>query len=194
MAPGRFGDARRGGATPSRLWNTTLSRGVTGTVTFRVIGAADGAPALKAMGGQPCPQPTVYYHGDYTDTAPDTGTMTVCASAGRFVGRYRNDNTSLAYPGGSLVVGLDSSGKRFQALLPADDPAFSGMQFPYAGTFVKPVQDGGSTSEKGVTITWIQGNKVEVQLNESGWQPASAGLVGQPGRQDPYGLEVERGS
>ncbi len=165
----------------SGLWNTTLSRGVTGTVTFRVVGAADGATALKAMGGQPCPQPTVYYHGDYTDTAPDTGTMTVCASAARFVGRYRNDNTSLAYPGGSLVVGLDSSGKRFQGSFTADDPAFSGMQFAYAGTFVKPAQDGGSTSEKGVTITSIQGNKVEVQLNESGWQPASAGLVLNPG-------------
>jgi hypothetical protein len=125
------------------LWDTTLSQGVTGTVTFKVVGAAAGQSALRSIGGQPCAQPTVYYEADYTDTAPDTGRMVACGSGSALAGRYRNASTQLSYPGGSLSIKLDASGKDFSGYFTADDPTFAGEQFPYSGTFVKHVSGDG---------------------------------------------------
>ena len=174
----------------SGLWNTTLSAGVTGTVTFRVISSADGVAALRSMGGQPCTGATVYYHGDYTDTAPDTGTMTACISpSGTLVGRYRNGNTKLPYPGGSFSITIDSSGKSFSGFFTADDPAFSGTTFPYNGTFVKHVPGDGCcpgssppppSGNSDGTLGAIRG-KVEVQLGGGGWQPATTSIRLKPG-------------
>jgi hypothetical protein len=126
------------------LWDTTLSQGATGTVTFKVVGATAGQSALRSIGGQPCAQPTVYYEADYTDTAPDTGTMVACSSgSSRLAGRYRNANTQISYPGGSLSIALDSTGKNFSGYFTADDPTFAGEQFPYSGVFVKHVTGDG---------------------------------------------------
>ena len=126
------------------LWDTTLSGGVTGTVTFRVISATDGVSEIAAIGGKACAQPTVYYRGDYTDTAPDSGAMVACTSgSAQLIGRYRNNNTALTYPGGGFVITLDASQKNFSGYFTADDPSYAGQQFPYSGMFVTHVDGDG---------------------------------------------------
>jgi hypothetical protein len=114
-------------------WDTDLGNGITGTVAFKVISAADGASQLQAMNGHPCGSPTTYYHGDYTDTATtgDQGTMTGCISGGNLVGRYADTVSNRG--GGDFNFHIDTA-NTFSGYYTGDiDPS---QQFPYKGTFV----------------------------------------------------------
>jgi hypothetical protein len=157
----------------SGTWKTNL-----GEVSYRVTDSASGKQALQAMNGQPCNEPTVYYLGDYSD-ANGQGKMTACThSAGHLVGRYRS-NKNLQFPGGSFDVTFAAPGT-FTGFYTADDPSFPG-QFPYTGTLEKHFSGDGSTAAKGdATLSGIRG-KVEVQLNQGGWQPATSAVRLKPG-------------
>ena len=47
----------------------TTSGGSAGSVTFKVVTDAVGAPGVEGLGGHACGAPTTYYRGDYSDQA-----------------------------------------------------------------------------------------------------------------------------
>jgi hypothetical protein len=84
------------------------------------------------MGGHPCGAPTTYYHGDYTDTPPQsttqTGTMTACiVTAGHLLGRWQGGGDQ-----GDLDVTLNSGQNGFDGTFSSDS---FGAMFTYTGTF-----------------------------------------------------------
>ena len=72
----------------SGQWTTN-----TGGVGFRWVTGAEGAPAIRSLGGTACPGPSEYYRGGYV-SGSETGKVTGCTVGGpkRMRARYRSDD------------------------------------------------------------------------------------------------------
>ncbi|MEA2301477.1 MAG: hypothetical protein QOE44_2012, partial [Solirubrobacteraceae bacterium] len=84
--------AGAGAADPENVFSGNWTTN-TGSVSFRVVSAAEGSAALVADGGRACSSPTVYYRGTYSDPGPRTGEVVGCTVGGptHLVGRYVGD-------------------------------------------------------------------------------------------------------
>jgi hypothetical protein len=112
----------------SGQWTTN-----TGSVSFRLATAAEGAQAIVAQGGHPCATPTVYYVGTYSDPGPRTGQVSGCTvgSASHLVARYVGDARTDPSSAGDIDITF-ASPSAFNGTYTADG---SGQSLSYVGSF-----------------------------------------------------------
>jgi hypothetical protein len=122
-----------GAADPENVFSGNWTTN-TGSVSFRVVSAAEGSAALVADGGRACSSPTVYYRGTYSDPGPRTGEVVGCTVGGptHLVGRYVGDASTDKGSAGNIDI-VFISPSSFNGTY--TQVSTESQQLPYVGSF-----------------------------------------------------------
>jgi len=121
-------------------WSTTAGGQAPGSLSLKVVSAATGVPQLQGFGGQPCPNPTTYYSGTYSNLG-ESGVIVGCTpTPNHLVGRFQSNTKPQpghsAYGDGDITF---TPPKTFSGHL-----TYEGASYSYTGTFSGHTADDGS--------------------------------------------------